>query len=48
MESGLRVSLSTGTYAYKFLVNGIDWVLDPENSAKKTVDGIENSSVEIK
>jgi 1,4-alpha-glucan branching enzyme len=43
-----KVSLSPGTYAYKFLVNGTDWVFDPENSAKKTVDGIENSAVEIK
>jgi 1,4-alpha-glucan branching enzyme len=43
-----KVSLSPGTYAYKFLVNGKDWVFDPDNSAKKTVDGNENSSVEIK
>ena len=43
-----KVSLSPGTYAYKFLVNGSDWVFDPENSTKKTVDGIENSSIEIK
>jgi 1,4-alpha-glucan branching enzyme len=43
-----KVSLSPGTYAYKFLVNGKDWVFDPDNSAKKTVDGNENSAVEIK
>ena len=43
-----KVSLSPGTYGYKFLVNGTDWVLDPDNSTKKTVDGIENSAVEIK
>ncbi len=43
-----NVSLSPGTYAYKFLVNGTDWVLDPDNSAKKTADGIENSAVEVK
>src|SRR5262249_41792526 len=43
-----KVTLSAGTYAYKFLVNGKDWVLDPDNSNKKTVDGIENSAVEIK
>jgi hypothetical protein len=49
MESGLRkFRYPRGTYAYKFLVNGTDWVLDPENSAKKTADGIENSAVEIK
>jgi 1,4-alpha-glucan branching enzyme len=43
-----KVSLNPGTYAYKFLVNGKDWVFDPDNSAKKTVDGNENSVVEIK
>src|SRR4051812_35070524 len=43
-----KVDLSPGTYAYKFLVNGKDWVFDPDNSAKKTVDGNENSVVEIK
>ena len=43
-----KVSLSTGTHAYKFLVNGSDWVFDPDNSAKKTVDGNENSAIEIK
>ena len=43
-----KVTLSPGTYAYKFLVNGKDWVLDPDNSSKKTVDSIENSAVEIK
>lgn len=43
-----KVTLSTGTFAYKFLVNGTDWVLDPDNSAKKSVDGVENSAVEIK
>ena len=43
-----KVTLSAGTYAYKFLVNGKDWVFDPDNSAKKTVDGNENSSIEIK
>ena len=43
-----KVELSTGTHAYKFLVDGKDWVFDPDNSAKKTVDGNENSAVEIK
>jgi 1,4-alpha-glucan branching enzyme len=43
-----KVSLPTGTHAYKFLVNGKDWVFDPDNSAKKTVDGNENSAIEIK
>jgi hypothetical protein len=43
-----RVTLSSGTYGYKFLVNGTDWVFDPDNSGKKSVDGVENSAVEIK
>src|SRR5256885_15420820 len=41
-----KVDLSTGTHAYKFLVNGTDWGFDPDNSAKKTVDGVENSRSE--
>jgi len=43
-----KVSLSAGTHAYKFLVNGTDWVFDPDNSNKKSVDGVENSVVEVK
>lgn len=43
-----KVTLSPGTYAYKFLVDGKDWVFDPDNSNKKTVDNIENSAIEIK
>ena len=43
-----KVDLSPGTYAYKFLVNGKDWVMDPDASTKKSVDNIENSAVEIK
>jgi len=30
-----KVSLSTGTYAYKFLVNGSDWMLDHEIPLRK-------------
>ena len=40
-----KISLSPGTYAYKFLVDGKDWLLDPNNSNKKSVDGIENSAI---
>ena len=43
-----KVPLNTGTYGYKFLVNGSDWMLDPDNSNKKSVDGVENSAIEIK
>ena len=44
----VTVDLPSGTHAYKFLVDGKDWVFDPDNSAKKTVDGAENSAVEVK
>lgn len=44
----VKVDLPAGTHAYKFLVDGKEWVFDPDNSAKKTVDGAENSAVEIK
>lgn len=44
----VKVDLPSGKHAYKFLVDGKDWVMDPENSEKKTVDGAENSAVEIK
>jgi len=43
----LAVSVSPGTYGYKFLVDGKDWVLDPSNPNRKTVEGVENSSVAI-
>jgi 1,4-alpha-glucan branching enzyme len=44
----VKVTLSSGTYGYKFLVDGKDWMFDPDSSTKKTVDGIENSAIEIK
>ena len=43
----VKVDLPSGTHAYKFLVDGTEWVFDPENSARKTVDGAENSAVKI-
>jgi 1,4-alpha-glucan branching enzyme len=43
-----KVTLSAGTYAYKFLVDGKDWVFDPDNPAKKSVNGVDNSQIEIK
>ncbi len=42
-----KVSLGAGTYGYKFFVNGTDWILDPENSKKKSIDGVENSAIEV-
>lgn len=44
----VKVDLPSGTHAYKFLVDGKDWVFDPDNPTKKTVDGVENSSIEVK
>jgi hypothetical protein len=41
------VSLSPGSYGYKFLVNGTEWVFDPKNPNRKTVNGVENSAIEI-
>ena len=41
------VSMPNGTHAYKFLVNGSDWVFDPENANRTKSDGIENSAVDI-
>ena len=41
-----KVSLPPGTHAYKFLVNGTDWVFDPDNAKRKQVDGVDNSAVE--
>ena len=43
----LTIALAPGTYGYKFLVNGSDWVFDPSNSNRKTVNGIENSVIEV-
>src|SRR5437870_6710676 len=44
----IKVSVPPGTYGYKFLVDGKDWVFDPKNSNRKTVDGVENSSIEVR
>ena len=43
-----KVTLPAGTYGYKFLVNGTDWILDPDNPKRKTVEGVENSAIEVK
>jgi 1,4-alpha-glucan branching enzyme len=44
----VKVDLSSGTHGYKFLVDGKDWVFDPDNSKKTSVDGVENSAIDIK
>jgi AMP-activated protein kinase-like protein len=41
------VSLSPGSHAYKFLVNGKDWLFDPDNPNRTKSDGIENSAIKI-
>jgi hypothetical protein len=41
------VPLSAGTHAYKFLVNGKDWMFDPDNPNRTKADGIENSAVDV-
>lgn len=43
----ITVSIGPGTHGYKFLVNGTDWVFDPKNSNRKTVNGVENSAMEV-
>src|SRR5437899_12880520 len=41
------VTISQGSYGYKFLVNGTDRLFDTKNPNRKTVNGIENSAIEI-
>lgn len=43
----VSVPLSAGTYGYKFLVNGSEWLFDPQNTERKQVDNIENSAVTV-
>jgi hypothetical protein len=43
----LTLPLAPGSYGYKFLVDGSQWIFDPANPARKTVGGIENSAVTV-
>ena len=43
----ISVPLSPGTYGYKFLVNGSEWLFDPPNTERKRVDNIENSAITV-
>ncbi len=43
----VKVDLAPGSYAYKFLVNGTDWIFDPANPSRKDVAGVENSSMTV-
>lgn len=36
-----------GDHPYKFRINGAEWILDPENTATKAIDGVVNSVVTI-
>lgn len=44
---GITVPLAAGTYAYKFLVNGSEWVFDPQNQQRKQDNGIDNSAITV-
>lgn len=41
------VTLSPGVYAYKFVINGNDWRLDPKNPQRKSVGDVENSAITV-
>lgn len=43
----ITIPLQPGTYGYKFLVNGSEWLIDPQTTLRKQVNGIENSAVEV-
>jgi len=43
----LDVPLAPGEYGYKYMVNGNDWEFDPVNTARKTVSGVDNSSITV-
>lgn len=40
--------INPGEYAYKFIVDGDRWILDPANSRTKAIDGVKNSLVFVK
>jgi 1,4-alpha-glucan branching enzyme len=42
-----KVYLKPGFYAYKFVINDTDWVLDPANPTRKVVNDIENSGIAV-
>lgn len=44
----VTVLLPPGSYGYKFLVNGGEWLFDPRNPQRKQVNGIENSAIEVR
>ncbi len=42
-----EVNLAPGDYGYKFVIDGTDWRLDPEVTARRYVGGTENSRVVV-
>ena len=50
-ESGIwtiTLQLKPGYYGYKFIVNeSPDWIFDPNNPVRKTLNGIENSGISV-
>lgn len=42
-----EIELPPGDYGYKFVVDGDQWIADPENIALKYVGGVENSRVVV-
>jgi glycosidase len=43
----VTLQLPPGLYAYKFVLDGTDWQLDPVNSYRKYSGGIENSGLRV-
>jgi 1,4-alpha-glucan branching enzyme len=44
----ITLQLKPGYYGYKFVVDDSpDWIFDPANSSRKTVNGIENSGISV-
>lgn len=42
-----KLTLPVGSYAYKFVLDGTEWILDPTNPYTKYISGTENSALEI-
>lgn len=43
----IKLYLKPGYYGYKFVVNGTEWVFDPQNPHRKIVNDIENSAIAV-
>jgi glycosidase len=47
-EHVVKLDLLPGLYAYKLVVNGSEWLLDPQNPYRKYHGGIENSGLRVR